>query len=320
MKAIRVHEFGDPQVMKFEEVDDLHPAAGQLTVQVKAAGINPVDTYIRSGAYVLKPPLPYTPGMDAAGEILEIGDGVTRFKPGDRVYVAGNLTGAYAEQLICGENQAQPLPENVTFEQGACVYIPYATAFRALFHKAKARPGETLLIHGASGGVGVAATQIARAAGMRVIGTASTDKGKQLVLDQGAHLVVDHSQDGYENEILEWTGGRGVHVVLEMLANVNLKRDLQLIALRGRIVVIGSRGAIEFEPRAIMGKEANIVGMVIMTTPENEMAEIHAGLVAGLANGTLRPIVGKTFPLAEAFKGHSAVMERGAYGNIVLTA
>lgn len=318
MKAIRVREFGAPEVMKIEDIDGLSPAGGQVVVDVKAAGVNPVDTYIRSGVYPTSPELPYTPGMDAAGVVKAVGPGVSRLKEGDRVYVADALSGTYAEEALCEESQVHPLPDAVSFEEGAGVYVPYATAYRALWMLARVRPGETLMIHGASGGVGIAAIQIAKAAGLKVIGSAGSDKGKQLVEEQGADLVVDHSSDGYLDEVREWTGGAGPDVILEMLSNVNLQHDLELIARRGRIVVIGCRGEIQINPRLIMGKEAQINGMVLMLSEPGELETIHAALVAGLANGTLKPVVGKLFPLAEAYKAHEAVLEPGAYGKIVL--
>lgn len=319
MKAIRVHEFGGPEVMKIEEVADLTPSEKQVVVHVKAVGINPVDTYIRSGAYPSKPELPYTPGMDAAGVIASVGAGVKSVKPGDRVYVAGAVSGTYAEQALCNESQVHPLSDKVTFEQGAGVYITYATAYRALWMLARMRPGETLLIHGASGGVGTAAIQIAKSAGVRVIGTASTDKGKQLVADQGADFVVDHKHPGYLDEIVKLTGGNGPDMVLEVLSNINLQHDLDIIARRGRIVIIGSRGEIQIDPRAIMAKEAQIFGMVIMQSTEQEFNMIHSAIVAGLESGVLRPVVGQTFPLADAPLAHEAVVQPGAYGKIVLT-
>src|SRR5688572_833376 len=177
MKAIRVHEFGPPGVMKFDDIADPQAGAKQLVVRVRAAGVNPVDTYIRAGTYAKKPALPYTPGFDAAGIVESVGPDVQRFKPGDRVYVSGNITGAYAQKTLCAEESVFSLPERLTFAQGAGVWVPYATAHHALFHVAKARSGETLLVHGASGGVGSAAVQIGRALGMRVIGTAGTEKG-----------------------------------------------------------------------------------------------------------------------------------------------
>ncbi len=173
MKAIVAHQFGGPEVMRLEDVADPRPGPGQLVVGVHAAGVNPADTYMRSGTYAIKPPLPYTPGMDAAGEVEAVGAGVTRLKPGDRVYTARTLSGAYAERALCAESQAHPLPKNVSYAQGAGVYVPYATAYRALFQLARAVAGETLLVHGASGGVGIAAVQLARAAGLRAAPTAS---------------------------------------------------------------------------------------------------------------------------------------------------
>ena len=175
MKAIRVHQFGDPEVMHLEELPDPRPGPGQVVVRVKAVGVNPVDTYIRTGTYT-QPPLPYTPGLDAAGIVESAGEGVKQVRPGDRVYLAGSLSGTYAERALCETSHVQPLPQAVSFSQGAGVSVPYATAYRALFHRAKAVPGEVVLIHGASGGVGLAALQIARAAGLTVIGTTGTDQ------------------------------------------------------------------------------------------------------------------------------------------------
>ncbi|HUJ75482.1 MAG TPA: NADPH:quinone reductase, partial [bacterium] len=204
------------------------------------------------------------------------------------------------------------------FAQGAAVNVPYATAYRALFQRAQAQPGETVLVHGASGGVGVASVQMARAAGMFVIGTAGTEKGRRLVAEQGAHHALDHGVPGYLDQIMKITRGRGVDLVLEMLANVNLGKDLTLLAPRGRVVVIGSRGPVEINPRDTMRRDASILGFTLLNATRQELASIHAALVAGLESGTLRPIVGQEMPLAEAARAHQAVMEPGAYGKVVL--
>ncbi len=318
MKAIRVREFGGPEAMRLEDVPDLRPGAGQVVVRVKAAGVNPVDTYIRSGAYAHKPALPYTPGLDAAGVVEAVGADVTRVAVGERVYLAGTISGAYAEQALCSDSQVHPLPQRASFAQGAAVNIPYATAYRALFQLARAAPGETVFIHGASGGVGIAAVQLARAAGMKVIGTAGTEKGRALAAKEGAHHVLDHRAPDYLARLRELTGGRGVDVILEMLANVNLGKDLQLLALGGRVAVIGSRGTVEINPRDVMSRDAIILGMTLFNLTERDAASIHAAVVAGLESGTLRPVVGQELPLAEAPRAHKAVMESGAYGKIVL--
>jgi NADPH2:quinone reductase len=318
MKAILVHEFGAPEVMKIAEIPTPKPGAGQVLVRVKAAGVNPADTYMRAGAYAIKPPLPYTPGMDGAGVVEALGDGVVKVKPGDRVYLARTVSGTYAEYALALEAQVHPLPDRVSFAQGAGIYVPYATAYRALHQVARARGGETLLVHGASGGVGTAAVQMARAMGMIVIGTAGTEKGLELVKREGAHHAINHRAANYQEEVLKATERRGVNVILEMLANVNLGADLKMLAPRGRVVIIGSRGDVTITPRDIMARDASVHGFVLWNISADEAADIHAGIIAGLENGTLRPVVGKELPLAEAARAHKEVMEAGAFGKIVL--
>jgi NADPH2:quinone reductase len=256
--------------------------------------------------------------MDAAGVVESVGEGVSGVAAGQRVYTSGTLTGAYAELALCDAHQVAPLPERVTFAQGAGVYVPYATAHRALFHFARALPGETILVHGASGGVGIAAVQLARAAGMTIIGTAGSERGRRLVEEQGAHHVLDHRASGYLEQAMVLTGGRGVNVVLEMLANVNLGKDLKVLAFGGRVVVIGSRGTVEIDARDAMGRDASILGMSLLNASPPESARLNAALVAGLENGTLRPVVGQEIPLGNAPLAHQAVMDPGAYGKIVL--
>jgi NADPH2:quinone reductase len=319
MKAISVEKFGEPEVMKVVELPRPEPGPGQVLVRMHAVGVNPVETYIRAGTYPRKPALPFTPGNDGAGVIEQAGEGV-KLRPGDRVYAAGSISGTYAEYALCHAAQVHPLPPNVSFAQGAAVGTPYATAYRGLFQRAQAKPGETVLVHGASGGVGTAAVQLARARGLRVLGTAGTDRGRELVREQGAHDVFDHRASDYLTQILDATSGRGVDVVLEMLANINLGRDLTILAARGRIVVIGNRGRVEIDARDAMSRDADIRGMVLPNTPPAEMASIHAALVAGLENGALRPVIGRELPLVEAPQAHRAVMEPGAFGKIVLFA
>jgi NADPH:quinone reductase len=318
MKAIIVHEFGGPEVLKLEEVPTPKPAAGEVLVRVHAVGVNPYDTYMRAGTYAVKPPLPYTPGSDGAGVVEAVGPGVTKVKPGDRVYMAKTVTGAYAEYAIALETQVHPLPAKVSCSQGAGVWVPYGTAYHALFHSAQAHASETVLIHGASGGVGIAGVQLARAFGLTVFGTASSQKGREVVTREGAHKVFDHSKSGYLDEIMKATGGRGVDIVLEMLANVNLANDLKLLAANGRVIVIGNRGEITINPRDLMGRRGSIRAFTLWAVTAPEEADIHAGLIAGLENGTLRPVVGKELPLAEAARAHKEILEPGAAGKIVL--
>jgi NADPH:quinone reductase len=310
MKTIRVHAFGGPEVLTLEEVPLPTPGPGEVRVAIKAVGINPVDTYIRSGIYGARE-FPYTPGLDAAGVVDAIGEGVTGVAVGARVYTAGTRTGAYAEACISAADQVYPLPDNISFEQGAGVNVPYATAYRALLQRGQARAGERLLVHGASGGVGLAAVQIARALGLYIVGTAGTPEGLALAMREGAHVVLDHTQEGY----LE---GHSFDLILEMLANVNLEKDLNALNRYGRVVVIGNRGSLEFNPRLTMAKDADVRGMSLFNTPSDLLPGIHAALYAGLENGTLRPVVGTALPLSEAAAAHVQVLKPGAQGKIVL--
>jgi len=322
MQAIVVRAFGDPEVLTIEDVADPAPAPGQVLVRVHAAGVNPFDTYMRTGTYATKPPLPYTPGADGAGVIQALGDGVTGLALGARVFFGGTAThkayGAYAQLVLCEPQQLHPLPDRLSFSQGAGVGVPYVTAWRALHDRARLQPGETLFVHGASGGVGLAATQVARAWGATVIGTASTPDGLDAVRGQGAHHVLNHREAGYLDALKEITGGRGPDVILENLANVNLDNDLTVLAFGGRIVVVGNRGRIEIDPRKAMGKDAAIVGMALWNTTPQDWTRAYRAIEAGLAAGTLAPIVSTELPLAQAARSHELILEPGAKGKIVL--
>ena len=267
MKAIRVHEFGGPEVLKLEEVGTPKPSAGEVLVRIHAAGVNPYDTYMRAGTYAVKPPLPYTPGSDAAGVVEAVGDGVKKVKRGDRVYTAKTVTGAYAEYALALEEQVHQLPAKIDFEQGAGIWVPYGTAYHALYHSAKAHASETALVHGASGGVGIAALQIARAMGLKVLGTAGTPKGLEVAKREGAHQVFDHRKAGYQEEIRQATDKRAVDIILEMLANVNLSNDTKLLANNG------PQGTV-FEARKQAGVDVRLFGRC--DGPERERANRSA--------------------------------------------
>lgn len=315
MKAIRVEEFGEPDVMRLVEMPEPAVAPNELLIRLHAAGVNPVDTYIRSGKYAAKPELPYTPGKDGAGVVERAAAG---FEKGERVFVAGANGGTYAELIATNATNVFRLPARVSFEEGAALGVPYGTAHRALFARGQARAGETVLVHGASGGVGTAAVQLARAAGLRVFGTGGTDEGRKLVRKNGADEVFDHGAEDYQERILAATNGTGVNLIVEVLANVNLGKDLKLLAKGGRVVVVGSRGPVEIDPRDTMQRDADIRGMMLGHASPEEWANMYAAIVAGLEKGSLRPIIGKTFPLQQAAEAHRAVLAPGAYGKIIL--
>ncbi|HSV14453.1 MAG TPA: NADPH:quinone reductase [Tepidisphaeraceae bacterium] len=317
MKSIRVHAFGEPDVLKLEDAQDPKAAINQILIRVHAVGVNPVETYIRSGKYGPKD-FPFTPGNDAAGVVESVGPGVTKFKPGDRVYTDKTITGSYAELTLCETNRVHALPANVSFPQGAAVGTPAGTAYRGLFQRGRGVAGETVLIHGATGGVGTSAVQLARAAGMTVVATASSDDGRKYARQHGAHHAVDHKITERADEVKSLTGGKGFDLILEMLANVNLASDLTAVATHGRVVVIGSRGKIEIDPRDTMRSEADILGLMLFGASEAEHRQMYAALTAALANGTLRPVIGMELPLAEAPRAHREVIEGDSHGKIVL--
>jgi NADPH2:quinone reductase len=317
VKAIRVHQFGEPEVLRYEEVPDPSPGQGQVVIEAQAIGVNPVETYIRAGKYGPRQ-FPFTPGADAAGAIQSVGPGVIQFKPGDRVYTAATLSGAYAQLVLADGGKVFPLPPNVTFQQGAALGVPATTAYRALFGRAQVKPAETILIHGATGGVGIFCVQLARAHGCTVIGTGGSEAGRQLVLKEGAHHVLDHTAPDYLDQLMKLTGGRGVDAILEMLANVNLDKDLSVLAKFGRVVVVGNRGRIEIDPRQTMVRDADIRGMTIMNLTDPELYAIHRAIGAALEAGILQPIIDHEMPLSDAAKAHREILEGNSQGKIVL--
>lgn len=322
MKSIQVTQFGGPEALQLRDVPDPVAGAGHVVVKIKAAGVNPVDTYIRAGTYAIKPQLPYTPGLDAAGIVESVGSDVVGLKAGDRVWISatveGRAQGCYAEKALCHARNVHPLPDHLSFAQGAAVNVAYVTAYRALSQVAEVAAGQTVLVHGATGGVGQACVQMAHSMGAIVIGTGGSDAGRQAVKESGASYVLDHKSPDYQQKILDLTAGKGVDVIIEMLANVNLDNDLKLLAQFGRVVIIGSRGRVEIDARHTMVKESRILGMTYWSGGDAAVAHAIAAVIAGLQSGALKPIVGTELPLADAAAAHEKVMQSGALGKIVL--
>ncbi len=318
MKAVIVDKFGPAEVMKLVEIPQKEPGIGQVVVRVEAIGVNPVDTYIRSGLYPVLPALPYTPGLDASGTIAKLGEGVNQWAVGDRVYTAGTLSGTYAEFALCDATAVYRLPEDIDFNEGAAIGVPGSTAWRALFHRGRAKAAEKVLIHGASGSVGLFAIQLARIAGLNVTGTAGSEEGRVLVRKMGADRVLNHKNENYQADLFSATDNQGFELILEMLADVNLEKDLELLAPRGRIVVVGSRGRIEIDPRLTIGKETDIRGVGLFNATREELTEIHAALFGALTTGGLHPVVGKEMPLAKVRDAHQQVLASGNLGKIIL--
>ncbi len=319
MKAIQVERFGTPDVLTLAELADPIPAAGQVLIRVRAAGVSPLDTYVREQSHgAPTPPLPYIPGFEAAGTIAAIGEGVTQFQVGHRVYT-NVFMGAYGELLLQDAISVYPLPANISFAQGTAAVNSYPTAHYALFNLAKATPGATVFVHGASGAVGLATVQIARAAGMKVVGSAGSTEGMQLVEKEGADLAVNHRQPDYLQTAIAFTGGKGFDVILEMNATKKLADDISLIAQFSRIIVIGGTdGAVTFDPTPLLWKGASIIGLYIGLASPEEIAEIHKAIYTGLENGSLCPQVAQEFALADAPLAHETVRTASSAGKIAL--
>lgn len=322
MKAIQAHSFGGPEVLRYEEVADPAPGPGEVVIDMRAAGVNPADTYMRNGTYAIVPKLPYTPGGDAGGIVSAVGADVRDFAVGDRVFagtaLSFDMTGCYAEKIKRKASEVLPLPASVSFAAAAAFGVSYTTAHYALFERGSARAGETVFIHGASGSVGTSAIQLAKRAGLTVIGSGGTAKGLELIVKEGADHAVDHTKPGYLEQVKAATGGKGPNLILEMLANVNLAADMDVAAKYGRIIVIGNRGEITINPRVAMMKELDIRGIALWNATAEQVKPMMQDILAGVAAGELRPVIGREMKLAEAAQAHVAVLQPGAYGKIVL--
>ncbi|EAX06410.1 crystallin zeta [Homo sapiens] len=320
MRAVRVFEFGGPEVLKLRsDIAVPIPKDHQVLIKVHACGVNPVETYIRSGTYSRKPLLPYTPGSDVAGVIEAVGDNASAFKKGDRVFTSSTISGGYAEYALAADHTVYKLPEKLDFKQGAAIGIPYFTAYRALIHSACVKAGESVLVHGASGGVGLAACQIARAYGLKILGTAGTEEGQKIVLQNGAHEVFNHREVNYIDKIKKYVGEKGIDIIIEMLANVNLSKDLSLLSHGGRVIVVGSRGTIEINPRDTMAKESSIIGVTLFSSTKEEFQQYAAALQAGMEIGWLKPVIGSQYPLEKVAEAHENIIHgSGATGKMIL--
>ncbi len=323
MKAIQVSVFGGPDVLQYTDIPTPEPGPFQVRVRLHFAGVNPNETYVRTGTYAFHiPDLPYTPGYDGAGVVDAIGEGVTELAVGDRVFVAALLakhsTGTYAQYVVCDAAVVHPLPPAVSFAAGASLGIPAFAAHRALMQRGRAQPGETVLVHGASGGVGVLAVQMAAALGATVIGTSSTEAGRRVVLEAGADHALPHLTPDNLDEVLAITEGRGPDLIIELLANVNLQTDLGVIAYYGRIVVAGNRGDITITPRLSMVRESDILGMALWNAPASQYYQSLCAITAMLSSGTLKPVIGERLPLSQAEQAHLAILQKAGNGKMVL--
>jgi NADPH2:quinone reductase len=315
-EIIRVRSFGPPQVLQIEDVPFMVPRSDQVLIRIVAFGINPVETYIRSGLYDPLPSLAYTPGTDGAGIIERVGEEVCdpKLHVGQRVWLTGSVSGTYAQYCISKPVDVHALPESLSFAQGAALGIPYRTAYRALVLIANAKRGESVLIRGATGGVGIAAIQFARSLEMSPIiaTTSSSDpEVREMLLASGASEVTTH--DTIDQTIK-------VNVIIENLANRNLALDVRTLKKNGRIVIVGNRGEVTINPRDLMRCEGSIHGMVGPGSLEDRSL-IDAVIQDGIETGSLQPVIGQVYPFQEVASAHEEVMthSRGTRGKVVVS-
>ena len=322
MKAIQVHAFGGPEVMKLEEAKEPAPGPGQVLVRVRAAGVNPVDTTFRSGAHPLSKSLklPWTPGIDAAGEVLSAGPGAEGFRAGDRVFGSA-ASGSYAEVAVLNSTRTAKLPANLSFEEGASFPVVLYTAYYAVVCKAAVRPGETLLVHAGAGGVGCMAIQIGKACGARVITTVSSKEKAEFCRRFGADVAINYREEDFAARCLKETGGQGVDAVIEMVASENFDKDCQALRKFGRLVLLGAgtgkspAGSVTYPP--FYSKDIDVRGMSLFNA-EGVFPDMIRQLDYLLREGKVRAAVGEKLPLAEAPRAHELLMTGEVFGKIVL--
>jgi NADPH2:quinone reductase len=268
--------------------------------------------------------MPASLGFDAAGEIDAVGHGVDSAVIGTRVYTCTALPGAYAEYAIVDIDRTYPLPDNISYDQGAAIGIPYATAYSALHQHASTGAKSTVFVHGGSGGVGIPTIELAKVAGARVAASCGTDAGEEILRAHGADIIVRHDKDGYLETLSSLVaapglaGQTGIDTIVEMAAHINLGNDLTLLNNRGTVVVVGSRGPVQINARDVMRRDARIQGMLLFNLTSDERQEIHAKLYPLLLDGTLSPRVAARYTLEQVRDAHVHVLQSGIGGKIVL--
>jgi NADPH:quinone reductase-like Zn-dependent oxidoreductase len=319
MKAMRAHQFGGPEVLRLEEAPDPQVQPGQVQIRVRAAGINPADL-VRLSGRLQSLPLPYIPGTDVCGEVENVGPGVTHVKRGDRVFGRA-FAGGYAEKTCLTAAEAIALPANLSWEEGAAIPIPFFTAYRALYHKALLRPGESVLISAGGGGVGVAAIQLAKATNARVLTTVGSHDKAERTRELGADIAINYREQDFVAEVQKATDGKGVNVIIENVAADNLAKDFAALAPNGRIVLIGTgtgKGAdATFGVFGALFKDASIYGMSLVNAA-SAIQEMAAALTPLFATGRIKAIVSRAYPLAEAPQALGDLVAGRVFGKLVL--
>jgi NADPH2:quinone reductase len=325
MKAMSCHEWGDPSVLRLTNQPSRDLADGEVRVRVRAAGINFADTLQIAGKYQVKPPLPFTPGLEMSGEVLEVGPGVTRsFHVGQRVLGFLRFGGGYADELVTSEDCLLPIPDSLSDIDAGGFPTVYGTSYYALTWRGQLKAGETLLVLGAAGGVGLAAVEIGKQLGARVIAAAGGAEKCALTLEYGADHAIDYMRESIRDRVRELTGGIGADVVYDPVGGDAFDQAIRAVAWGARMLVIGfAAGRIQSVPaNLILVKNIAVTGVVFGAQNERDPqagGSFIAEMLRWHAAGRLRPRVAKTFPLVEAPAALEALMSRKYAGKIVLT-
>lgn len=320
MKAIVFEKTGDPDVMQYVEVPKPELKPGMALIKVHAAGINFADTFFIRGEYMIKPKLPDTPGMEAAGVVEAVAPDVKNLRPGMRV--AAITLKAYAQYCLIRASQAIELPDSVSFEEGAAFPIQVLTAWHLLHTSHKTGPGQTVVVHSAAGGVGIVAVQIARAAGARVIGTVSSDAKAALVKEYGADAVINYTSSDFGDETMRLTDGRGADLILDAVGKPTFDAGLKCLAPFGHLILYGWAGGAPdpVNPFRLFGKATKVSGFVLPVVygmPDVMREGIEKSFQL-MKNGKLKLLIGKSFPLAQAAEAHRFMQSRQSVGKLLL--
>lgn len=322
MRAIRFHELGGPEVLRYEEAPDPAPGPGEVLIRVRAAGVNFADTMFTQGRYFLRPQFPQIPGLEVAGEVEAVGEGVTGFVRGDRVMATLANAGGYAELAVAPAHHVTPIPDGLEWAQAAALPVQAVTADQVLFLAGRLQPGETVLVHAAAGGMGVMLVQMAKLAGARVIGTASTEEKRALARSLGADVTIDYTKPEWPREVREATAGKGADVICEMVGGEVFSQSLSCLAPFGRLVVFGVAGPQmpTMNPAVLMRQNQTVVGYYLTTAMERAdlMAPTHERIRATLSAGKLRIVIGGAAPLSQAAEVHRRMVARETTGKLVL--
>ncbi len=323
MKAMMVETLGPTEVMQYQTLPDLTAGPGEIRVRIRAVGLNFPDILMIAGKYQHKPDLPFAPGMEAAGEVLDVGDGVSGFAPGDRVIIHGK-GGMYADEAVVPEAWAVPLPARWSFEEGAAFWSAYSTAYVSLVNRGRLQSGEVLLVHGAAGGVGLAAVELGSALGARVIATVGSDAKAEAVLSKGAEVAIDHRSENFRDRVMEITDGAGADVVYDPVGGEFLFQSLRAIAWGGRLLVIGFAGGTipDVPANYALLKGCSVIGVRAGEYGRRDPAAGRRNMVHMLdlaADGKLNPHVHSVFPLERAVEALAVISGRQAIGKVVLS-